>query len=330
MNKNIKLKSCALILAIGFSTITPTSIALAGERNQFGEVSEMIIPKDNTLGISDSANRNAIDNIILGDLKALGYAISNNKFLRGEINSSNVFRSESDVRPWDVRTTNFIEIRDDMVLSDGESLAAHQAYLTNNTGRDQTLSSASFDYTQNDSVTTTSSHAVGTSMTTTAEMKFPFVSGSMSMTVGYDFNNTNSVTTSTEKKWSVPSQQIIVPAGHRYKVTWLLNVGTASGTTDLSSNVFAVVPFARNQNAYSLGNAIKEQEKLVKQGGTFKWKNEKNWKYLTTGRGITTLSSSKYSARFGTELIMSVTDETTGRSVAVNSIPMDVTPEVID
>lgn len=83
---------------------------------------------------------------------------------------------------------------------------------------------------------------------------------------------------------------------------------------------------------YPIGDAMKEQERMKNILGinAAPWYFEKDWEYVDGETTIRKWSDSKYSARFGTELIMNVTDETTGKSVAVNSIPMDVTPEVID
>lgn len=120
-------------------------------------------------------------------------------YLAGEISFGERITNHNELTPANFQHSPYAKVNGDMIIENGETLAAHQAYLANNTGREQTLSTASFDYNQSDSVTTTSSHTVGTSMTTSAEMKFPFVSGLMSMIVKYDYNNTNAVTTSTEK-----------------------------------------------------------------------------------------------------------------------------------
>lgn len=41
----------------------------------------------------------------------------------------------------------------------------------------------------------------------------------------------------------MPSQSVQVPAGHTYKLNWVLNTGTASGTSKLTSQVSARVPY---------------------------------------------------------------------------------------
>lgn len=82
-------------------------------------------------------------------------------------------------------------------------------------------------------------------MTISSEMKFPFVFGSLSMTVGYDFSTTKEVTSSTTRKRAVPSQQIVVPAGHHYRVNWILNTGVATGTTALTGQVQATFPYKK-------------------------------------------------------------------------------------
>ena len=86
----------------------------------------------------------------------------------------------------------FTSVNNDLHLKDGETLAAHSAILDNtNSSIDQQLSSARYEYQQKNSVTTKTSHSVGTELTTTATMNFPDIGGFMSLKVKYDFNHTN-------------------------------------------------------------------------------------------------------------------------------------------
>lgn len=101
--------------------------------------------------------------------------------------------------PWDFEDIPFARVNSDMTLKDGETLAAHSADLENGSALEQPMSTPSFTYTQTDSISTSTTHATGVSMTTSAEMKFPFVSGSMSMTAKYDFNTTNTVESTVAK-----------------------------------------------------------------------------------------------------------------------------------
>lgn len=244
----------------------------------------------------------------------------------------------NDLLPWSFSDTPFAKVNNDMILKNGETLAAHTADLNNNTGIEQTMSTASFTYTQTDSVTTTTTHSTGVSLTTSAEMKFPFISGSMSMTTQYDYSNTEAVESSVTKEWSVPSQAIKVPAGHKYKVSWILNTGVATGTTDLTSQVNAAVPYKINRNTgvrtgKYIGNAINAQNRLVAAlpSTPFTWKATGNWEVINSGTALRKWGTSKYTAKFGTEFIMTITDVTDTRTspIIVQQIPMDLTPSVV-
>ncbi|TPR56922.1 ETX/MTX2 family pore-forming toxin [Enterococcus sp. OL5] len=202
-----------------------------------------------------------------------------------------------------------------MTLKDGKTLAAHNATLHNNTGIGQVMSTASFSYTQTDKVTTKASHSTGTSMTTTAEMKFPFVSGSMSLNVKYDFSYNKSVESTETKQWVVPSQNITVPAGHKYRVDWILNIGVARGTTDLTSYVKATIPFKMNSNngtryGLTLRDSIRNYDRFFSSitNSPYIWGARQNWERYNDNAAIRKWGVAQYEAEFGTELVMTITD----------------------
>ena len=188
--------------------ITPSTNKLANEK----------IVSDNGRVDLSTKNNSSVSERVKKELRDLAYNLTYNHFSNNEITASELLPSKnnwSNLDPWSVSDTPFAKVNNDMILKNDETLAAHGADLFNNTGIAQTISTASFTYTQKDSVTTSTTHSTGISTTTSAEMKFPFVSGSMSMTVKYDFNSTKAVESSVTKEWAVPSQHINVPAGHK-------------------------------------------------------------------------------------------------------------------
>lgn len=292
----------------------------------------------NEMQTNEQIKKWTFDDEIDDDLRNLGFKLSYNKLLGKEIGSG--FGRLADYQSSKLTPRNFImkplvSVNNDMSITSGETISANTSTLQNSTGVDQTLSTPSFEYTQSDSVATTTSHAVGDSITTSAEMTFPFVSGSMSMEVRYDFSTTNQVESTTEKKWIVPSQNIVVPAGHKYILNWILNVGVAKGTADLNTHVSADIPYKKKLSDDSVitmgfGDAMSEQERLVKLNGSYVWSAVDIWKRLTSNEALRQTSGSQYEARFGTELIMNVNDVSTGRSVLVKSIPMNITPKTLN
>lgn len=288
-----------------------------------------------------AAEENPVMEKINKDLSNLGFELSYNKTVNNEIHEFYRFddRNDPHLLPRIDSVEPLAELNNDMTFGNEETLAAHQAFLENNTGQNQKLSTASFEYTQTDSVSTKTSHSVGASMTTAAEMKFPIASGSMSMTVKYDFNTTKDVTSSTTKKWAIPSQSIDTLAGHKYRVDWLLSVGTASGTTKLQTLVKAVVPYEklRNNGNYAgksvlwLGDAINTQKRLTTTLGNsaFRWDSQDSWTVKDSETAVRQFADAKYTAKIGTKLIMKVTDVTDSGNTVVKSMPVDETPKLV-
>ncbi|MDU0320654.1 MULTISPECIES: ETX/MTX2 family pore-forming toxin [unclassified Enterococcus] len=330
MKRFLKLNALILLGGMSLTAITPATLVYASNVQ--------------TESVGRATALNDVDPLtqIKYDCKDLGFVLSYNKCINGELHELerlSIYNSP-ELDPSSLTSEPVAKINNDMVIEDGESVAAHKAVLTNNTNQDQNLTTAAFGYKQTDSVTTQTTHSAGGSLTTSAEMKFPFVSGSMSMEVRYDFGHTKAVTSSIEKNWEVPSQKLLVPAGHTYQLEWVLKMGTASGTTDLDSMVSAEIPFKKlpwdggwdttKTEKYSIGDAISEQERLVSILGdsAYTWEVRNTWQRIDSTTALKKLTTSKYKAKIGTELLMNVVDVTNGSRDVVDSIPMDIVPQV--
>ncbi|WP_338350390.1 ETX/MTX2 family pore-forming toxin [Enterococcus faecalis] len=326
MKNFLKLNTLILLGGVSLTLITPATLVYASDAH--------------TESVGSSIELDDVDPLtqIKYDCRDLGFKISYNKKINGEISEDKRLSEYQNpyLEPSSLTSESVAQINNDMIIEDGESVAAHKATLTNNTNRDQHLSSAAFGYKQTDTVTTQTTHGAGGSLTTSAEMKFPFVSGSMSMEVRYDFGHTNAVTSSVEKNWEVPSQQLLVPAGHTYQLEWVLKMGKASGTADLDSKVSAEIPFKKiywsgtDTEKYPIGVAIAEQERLenILHGSAYKWGVADKWHRIDSTTALKKLTKSKYKAKIGTELLMNVVDITNGKRNVVDSIPMNITPQV--
>ncbi|WP_270252968.1 ETX/MTX2 family pore-forming toxin [Lactococcus garvieae] len=273
----------------------------------------------------------------LGDLS---YALTYNKLLAHEINDTELLPYNGtwdSLLPISLSHSPLVKVNDDMKLEDGDTIAAQSATLTNSTPSTQNMSSASFTYSQTDSITTTTTHAVGASLTTSAEMKFPFVSGSVSFTAKYDFSSSEAVTSSITKEWTVPSQSVQVPAGHTYKLNWVLNTGTASGTSKLTSQVSAQVPykidsFTGERISYEVGQAMDAQNDLI-NGLIYMpqmWDENNNWEKLDDSTALRKWGTATYKAKIGTELIMEIIDVTSSQDTRiVKRVPMNISPRTV-
>lgn len=299
---------------------------------------ESVINDVETKMKTNTFSNNTITKEVWDDLISLSGYLSLQKYNLREIGYLESVLLMGNNNPWNVSEEGRVGINSDMRLIEGETLAAHNADLNNSTGTDQTMTTAAFEYEQENSVVTRNSHTTGSELTTSAEMKFPIASGSMSMKVKYEFNHTREVKTTEKTKWSIPAQQVKVPAGHNYKVYWLLNTGVATGTVNLQSHVEAVVPFKVDPDTmvrygYNMGNALSEQQRiqnLLEPVGLGVWGPNDKWE-RDGQRGIRTLGTSTYTARYGTELVMKIMDVSNSRTpIEVATIPMDVTPTIVE
>lgn len=282
--------------------------------------------------------QNNITPLVLSDLRHLSAVLTNKYWAAGEIKYNEMVNN---IDPWSITEIGAFNLNNDMKILEGDTLAAHSAPLNNLTGVDQTLTTAAFEYTQENSVITRTSHITGANLTTSGELKFPVGSGSMSLSVKYEFNHTNEVKTSEIRKWIVPAQQIKVPAGHRYHVNWILKQGTATGTVNLQSQVKGFVPFKSSidqtiRYGWSVGTAINQDNRLSKKLDdmniiypVFNSKNQ--WTVNSDSSANRNLGTATYQAKYGTELIMQVVDVTNAKMpVEVSSIPLNLTSETLE
>ncbi|MEK4152658.1 ETX/MTX2 family pore-forming toxin [Carnobacterium sp. FSL E2-0243] len=341
MKKNFGVKLLVVGLSL-FSLVYLSEDGIAANASD-NEKSNSVIPNLENgdlplekLPVNANERNTTVTNRLRHELRDLSFNLNRNAFQNGDISSSGLISLHHKLSPLELADTPFARVNNDMVLQNGETLAAHNASLSNQTETQQTMSTASFVYTQTDSVTTSTTQSTGVSMTTSAEMRFPFVSGSMSMTVEYDFGTTNSVESTVEKEWMVPSQHILVPAGHRYDINWILNTGVATGTTNLTSSINANIPYKMQPpflQVWLIGDAIAEQDRLVAAmpSTQYRWGARNDWERISNTNALRTWGTSRYRAQLGTELIMKITDVTNPNApVEVQEIPMNVTPVIVD
>lgn len=244
--------------------------------------------------------------------------------------------SNSAMNPGQWKDWAVAKVNNDMVFTSGPSIAVNQSTFENKTSQTQVLSTPSFKETKSDTVTTTTTSSTGSSITTSAEMSFPFGGSSISMTVDYNYSTTNSVETSVTKEWEVPSQVVEVPAGKTYRIRWVFNQATARGTTDLNSHVTGIVNYKQGRNSagtlytsyYTTGNAITQYDKVPK---TAVWPDRSKWD-KSGNTAIRRWGTSRYVANYGTSLDTIIEDITNPSSpVHVKTITdVPATSKVID
>ncbi|HCN74974.1 ETX/MTX2 family pore-forming toxin [Pseudolactococcus plantarum] len=294
-----------------------------------------------------SASTENVPKIINKELGDLAYNRTYNEFRNNNISKAELLPSDGgrwdSLRPMFVKVNPLTSLNNDMRIEKGKTIAAHVAMLENRTNNDHNYKTAEFSYTKSDTVTTSTTHSVGVSMTSGGKMEFPFFEASVSMTAKYDFGTTKPVQTSEVRQWKVPAQDIKVPAGKKYRVSWLLNTGIATGTVNLIGRVEAEVPyklFVPRRFAWSdsrdLVSSIKAYDEAVKQNRTspYIWGARNDWQITSDGEAaLRKLGDAKYTANYGTELVMLITDVTSTRGralpVEIQRITLPIQPETI-
>ncbi|MBK0084557.1 ETX/MTX2 family pore-forming toxin [Lactococcus sp. S64] len=318
-------------LALSLILLESENFRIAQADTKIGDKSTIKIETDRP---TVQNNRERIDpdtKKLMEEAQELSKAWSYNMFSAGEFSlDQTTFQNPNQAEPVDFKDQPLVRINDDMRLRDGVALAANKSVLSNSTSDLQVMKTPSFRYESKDEVTTTTSHSTGSSITTSAKMTFPLLSGSMSMEVRYDFSHTNAETTSTTKEWNVPPQDINVPAGKTYQVEWLLKTGVATGTSDLTSKITGLIPyryFSSTNQRYALNyeNAASDfwtnYQKKPKD-----WADGKNYQAVFGSNGNYVLRKwgvSNYEATYGTEFIMNIIDVTNINDTSpVGTIPI--------
>ena len=94
-----------------------------------------------------------------------------------------------------LRNTKVTTVGDTQIDYEGDVVYIGRAVLTNNSSTEQTLTTQSFSETVEDTVSTTTTHAVGTSVSASGNFQVPFVgSTGIALSSKYDFSKANTNT----------------------------------------------------------------------------------------------------------------------------------------
>lgn len=238
--------------------------------------------------------------------------MSYNMYYAGKFPLLNVIGDKSpEAEPYNFEDTTVASVNNDMSVREGSALAANISTLNNTTGKVQIMKTPSFRYTKTDTVRTASTHATGAALTTTGKLSLPVVGGEISMNVHYDCSTTKEQETKNKVEWSVPSQELEVPAGKTYKVELLLKTGIATGTSNLTSHVRTQIPYKYIPKdnwrlTYSYAGVVNELY-------TYYENKPKMWeegKKLSTSREAIERrwGTARYEAEYGSEFVMKISD----------------------
>ncbi|AUV71588.1 hypothetical protein C1940_03500 [Lactiplantibacillus plantarum subsp. plantarum] len=321
MKKNYVLKTMLTLLVVS-SQVAFSSTVYGAEESYDTNTTK-------SQGHTGTTRSTTITPFILNELRTLSHGLTLKYWLNNEIRADQM---ATNFNPSINSEEGNVSINNDMTINDGDTLAAHEAILDNNTPIDQTLNAAAFEYSQDNTVTTQTSHTTGANLTTTAEMRFPIASASVSLSALYEFNHTNAVSTSETWTWTVPSQAILVPAGRKYAVNWVLEQGVATGTVNLKSRVQGSIPYRIN-GLRPIGTALREDDRLSNtlsdQGiGHPIFNQRSEWEATNNSTAERTVGTATYRAQYGTRLVMAVTDITDANNpVKLREEVLNIVPE---
>lgn len=119
-----------------------------------------------------------------------------------------------------------------------ELIFAGKTQLTNFTNQPQTLTSQAFDFSQNNTVTSTVTHGISTSLSANASFNIPVIGNlGTSITTSYNFSTAKANASSTTITYKIPSQSIVVNPGETIEVRARLEKVSVSGDVDLHATL---------------------------------------------------------------------------------------------
>ena len=218
-----------------------------------------------------------------------------------------------------------------------ETVYIGHSTLHNYSNTEQTLTTQSFSETVTDTVSTSTTHAVGTSVTASSNFQIPFVGETgIAITASYDFSQNKTNTNSKAVTTTGEPQRVIVPANGTVEVDVYLRkasvkgdvnlkgqlVGSESGVTVIQAlNTFFGWIFAGQEN-YSFDL----QDYALKYGGD-KGNMQDGTYFLgivpNADGSINVAGKGTYEANVGADLVVITRDVTTG---AENTFTLEGSP----
>lgn len=212
-------------------------------------------------------------------------------------NIAAVLTSESST----IKPANQYVSLDSMIENKVSVIHAGSATLTNNMDTAQELTSQRFQLTETNTVTTATTHSVGTSVSTTATFKIPLevveTSLGITLTASYNFSKNQTNTQTTAVTYEVPSQKIKLLPKQTVLVRAYLEKVKTSGTVNLHATVQGVERGRFDYQKLQNGNWVKSNI----PGGDYR---------ITLDEPVQ--GSGTYMADYGSRLVVEVTDVSTG------------------
>lgn len=218
----------------------------------------------------------------------------------------------------------WIEADGSPIFTDTENIYVGRSTLTNDFSIEQTLATQSFSKTISLSTTTSMTNGIKLGEKISAKFKIPLVAEATSeASIQYDFSKTDTQTNGESITYTVPSQNIKVPANSSAEVIVYLKTGKAKGNVNLVANMsgmFHTRFIYANANTNSgtssdLSYLVKNSPKIPNLEAC-------------SDESVNIISSGKYEAEYGTSFSVTVRPiDNKGRAIN-QGYTFEVTPQI--
>lgn len=216
----------------------------------------------------------------------------------------------------DVNLENLrVEPINDSKVEKTELIFSGNTRLTNTTNEKQTLTSQAFDFSEANTVSATTTNAVGTSISASASFNVPII-GSLNTSISTQYNFSKAETNSESKTvtYKIPSQSITLNPGQTVEVRARLEkvktsgkvklVGDLNGTESGYISLQRLVPSSTWSYKYKLNTV-------------FKWSAYKKAPYEISFNGKHVEGEGTYEAEYGSNLYIDVVNVDTNKTQTI-------------
>lgn len=216
----------------------------------------------------------------------------------------------------DVNLENLrVEPINDSKVEKTELIFSGNTRLTNTTNEKQTLTSQAFDFSEANTVSATTTNAVGTSISASASFNVPII-GSLNTSISTQYNFSKAETNSESKTvtYKIPSQSITLNPGQTVEVRARLEkvktsgkvklVGDLNGTESGYISLQRLVPSSTWSYKYELNTVLK-------------WSAYKKAPYEISFNGKHVEDEGTYEAEYGSNLYIDVVNVDTNKTQTI-------------
>ena len=208
-----------------------------------------------------------------------------------------------------------VEPINDSKVEKTELIFSGNTRLTNTTNEKQTLTSQAFDFSEANTVSATTTNAVGTSISASASFNVPII-GSLNTSISTQYNFSKSETNSESKTvtYKIPSQSITLNPGQTVEVRARLEkvktsgkvklVGDLNGTESGYISLQRLVPSSTWSYKYELNTVLK-------------WSAYKKAPYEISFNGKHVEDEGTYEAEYGSNLYIDVVNVDTNKTQTI-------------